>query len=614
MYGDQRQTRNGVLAIRVSSEKQAVIGDSPEDQREQGERYAKNNNIVLRHTMTYAESAAKDIQPMQNVVNYAIDPKNNLDVVIVKSIDRFTRGGAYFYDQLKRQLGPHNVELMDIHGVISNVKVNTLEHLGMEYRWSKFSPSRKSELLEAERANDEVRDILTRMIGSEIRYTQLGYWLRKALYGFKSHKVESQHGKRTILKPHEREAPIIRRMYELRAEALLSDDQIAGEMNRMGFVTPIKVIRDKYDRTKIVRRSGGKQMTAKLLRVYVAKTIYAGVNTEKWTAGTPVKCKFDGLVPLELWNRANRGKISIRYAEDSPEQPIVERKPKLEKYAKKNVYNADFPYRKVVSCPTCQHSLLGSASRGRLGKYYPAYHCTTRGHHFRVPKREFDAAMDQFLEKVQISPERVDQLMEAVLAVWQKRQGQHEEQQAQSANRHEELEAQMKVIVDKMKIISSETALKYMEEDLMKLEVQLQDLDNHNDQQASSESRSIPDMLTYVKYFMKHMKDLLIDHCNPVMRAHYFGVIFDQVPNFAEIKDGSANISQIPGVNELFRLAHGEKVPLVGMRGLEPPQDCSHYHLKVARLPIPPHPHETIISYLFRAKNSSAEATSLGAW
>jgi hypothetical protein len=29
---------------------------------------------------------------------------------------------------------------------------------------------------------------------------------------------------------------------------------------------------------------------------------------------------------------------------------------------------------------------------------------------------------------------------------------------------------------------------------------------------------------------------------------------------------------------------------VVRTRGLEPPQDCSHYHLKVARLPIPPRP------------------------
>jgi hypothetical protein len=33
----------------------------------------------------------------------------------------------------------------------------------------------------------------------------------------------------------------------------------------------------------------------------------------------------------------------------------------------------------------------------------------------------------------------------------------------------------------------------------------------------------------------------------------------------------------------------------VGERGLEPPQDYSHYHLKVARLPIPPFAPNTLV-------------------
>jgi hypothetical protein len=73
----------------------------------------------------------------------------------------------------------------------------------------------------------------------------------------------------------------------------------------------------------------------------------------------------------------------------------------------------------------------------------------------------------------------------------------------------------------------------------------------------------MPTILTYVKYFVEHIKDLLVDHCNPVLKAKYFGVIFDEVPSFEEIKCGTANISQIPGVNELFKLAHGEKISLV---------------------------------------------------
>lgn len=80
----------------------------------------------------------------------------------------------------------------------------------------------------------------------------------------------------------------------------------------------------------------------------------------------------------------------------------------------------------------------------------------------------------------------------------------------------------------------------------------------------------IPTILTYIKYFVEHMKDLLVDHCNPILRARYFGVIFDTVPNYSLIECGSAEIEKIPGVNELFRLSHSGIVSLVREKGLEP--------------------------------------------
>ena len=106
---------------------------------------------------------------MQDVIDYCKAHKGEVDVVIIKSIDRLTRGGSFHYDTLKRQLDALKVELVDIYGVVVSQKVNTLEHLGFKYRWSEYAPSRKTELLEAERANGELRDILSRMIGSEIR-------------------------------------------------------------------------------------------------------------------------------------------------------------------------------------------------------------------------------------------------------------------------------------------------------------------------------------------------------------------------------------------------------------------------------------------------------------
>ena len=222
-----------VGAIRVSTEKQGRDGDSPDDQKKQIDRHADTRQWTLRKYFAFLESGSKEDQPMQEAIDYCKDPKNQIKYFIIKSIDRFTRGGSRIYEDLKEQLEACGVILVDVYGVISGEKVNTLDHLGFTYKWSEYSPSKKTEILEAERAKDELRDIMSRMIGAEIRYTQAGYWMRQPPFGFISEKVETRHGKRTILKPHPDEAPLIRKMYELKALGTMSDRQIVDKMNEL---------------------------------------------------------------------------------------------------------------------------------------------------------------------------------------------------------------------------------------------------------------------------------------------------------------------------------------------------------------------------------------------
>ncbi|MEK7571826.1 MAG: hypothetical protein AAB553_06140 [Patescibacteria group bacterium] len=77
---------------------------------------------------------------MQEAINYCKNPKNEIQLFVIKSIDRFTRGGSYSYDHLKMQLERYGVNLIDIYGIISSQKVNTLEHLGVSFNWSVYSP------------------------------------------------------------------------------------------------------------------------------------------------------------------------------------------------------------------------------------------------------------------------------------------------------------------------------------------------------------------------------------------------------------------------------------------------------------------------------------------
>lgn len=186
-----------------------------------------------------------------------------------------------------------------------------MEHLGLSYKWSVYSPSKKSEILEAERAKDEVRDIQTRMIGAQIRYARMGYWVRRSLYGFDNVHIETREGKRCILEANYTEAPFIVKMFELRAQGTLDDNQIIERLNNLGFKTRESYVRDKQDRTKIIRTIGGEDLTLKTFWKIIANPVYAGINPEKWTQGSPVRCRFSGLVSIELWNAANRGKRTI---------------------------------------------------------------------------------------------------------------------------------------------------------------------------------------------------------------------------------------------------------------------------------------------------------------
>ena len=545
------QPRIGLLAIRVSSDKQGLDGDSPEAQREQGEAYAKAHNIVITETIILLESASHEVQPMQKVIDVCKDKSKGFQVVLIKSIDRFTRGGGDYYSPLKRQLTRLGIALEDMYGVIGKQQINTLEHTGFKYYWSEFNPTQKSEYLEAERAKDEMRDIMSRMIGAEIRYTQLGYWMRRPHYGFRSVKIDTKNGKRTILKPDKNEAKFIIRLFEMRAAHVYTNQQIADELNSMGFRSRVTIVRDKYDRTKIKRQIGGRKMTAKMIDQYTSKLVYCGIIKEKWTYDKPVKAQFDGLVSVDLFNEANRGRVFVEI--DSRDNIIIKRKAVPDHLKNKQVYNPDYPYKQVVACPKCGKTLSGSATRGKLGKHYPAYHCSRDGHYFRVSKPEFDKTIEDFVRAITIKPEYIDDVIAAIAELWRERQIKQTDANRQRLEHRESLQSQIKATVDRMRVVTSETALKYLEEDIVSVEKELAELDEEIARQPNLQAE-FDQVLQYAKYILEHLSELLLDLCNPLRKAAFFGAIFNKLPTYDEINFGTHKNSPPPEVNELFQI------------------------------------------------------------
>ena len=549
MYGGLKK-RNAVIAVRVSSDKQFQEGDSPEAQREQLKRLAVSLNATVKKTFIFAESGAKAKQPMQAAIDYCRDPKNNIQFFLIKSIDRFTRGGADLYSQLKKQLDELGISLVDTYGIISQQRVNTLEHLNIEYKWSKYSPSQKTEYLEAERAKDELRDILTRMVGAEVRYTRLGYWMRQAPYGFTSEKVETRNGKRVILKDHPVEGPLLKRIFELRATGIMHDKEIIAEVNRLGFKTRVQYIRDKHDRTKVLSKRGGNQLDKDAMDLLLRNPIYAGVNNEKWTQGKPVRTVFDGLVSIETFNKANRGKVAI-LEKDGDLKLVTEMAPAHQ--INKGIKNPEFPYRKFVGCSKCGRPMYGSSNKGSNGVLYPAYHCD-KGHYFRVPKKELEDTVIEFVKRITLPQAQIDMISEIVMTEWEKRQKLVEEDIARFDEQISALELEAEQTIRKIKYLESETAIKYMEEDLLKIEQRIKQMKADRDKKATQNPINMSQIMSRVKYFLENLDKILVKQIDPVKKAQFFGVFFERIPTYEEIKTGTENKALITGIAELFKL------------------------------------------------------------
>ncbi len=565
---DSLTAKNAVAAIRVSTTKQGTNGDSPEAQKEQIERFAETKGIVIKKYFVFLESASKAQQPMQEAIDYCKVPKNKVELFIIKSIDRFTRGGSLSYDLLKNQLDACQVSLVDIYGVISATQVNTMEHLGLEYRWSIYSPSKKSEILEAERSKDELRDIMSRMIGAEVRYTRMGYWMRRPPYGYTSEKIDTQNGKRTILRPHPEESKYIIKMFELRATGRYTDREIVEKINAMGYSSRIKYVYTKPNKTKPMKQRGGTLMNDRQLWRLMRNPIYAGVNVEKWTDNEPVKCMFEGLVSIDLFNRANKGKRTI--VEHANSRISIYDKQPPEHLTNKGKRSADFPYKKFVMCPQCNKPLLGSASRGKSGKYYPAYHCNKRGHNFRVSKQDLETRVNEFIGDLQISPEKLDTLFKAIDASWEKMNAEYQVSLNSFDERIQALENEATITVGKLKVLSSDTAIKYMEEDLLKIEKEINNLKQQKEAMKNKKPLDIGKAKARIKYFVEHLDELLKKQIDPIKKAQFFGVIFNQVPTYEDIKSRTQKTPQFSGVNSLFTLANVNNSLLVTPAGFEP--------------------------------------------
>lgn len=553
---------------RISSKKQAQEGESFEDQRDSILHFAERKGYNNVHTFKCSLSGRTEIDELiERMTTFLEETPYKIKYCIFKKIDRITRGGTDAYSFISSALKKYDVSLIDTYEIIQP-DINTLEQYGFGYDWSRFSPTGTATLLEITRAKDEVRDILTRMIGQEIKLIQEGFRVREANDGYKNEFIYINGKKKCILVPNPSRAEYYVKMFNLRARGNLTDQEIVDFINAEGFKSRQRKVWDKDG--NLIGKKEGKSLTIKQLQRIVQRPVYAGFNCEKWTHGKLIKGNgWDGLVSVDIFNRANSGKVFIKENKDGNYE-LLENYSLIRK-SKRNKNNPNFPH-KWVLCDKCRMSFLASSPRGKSGAGFPAYHCgvknnKSRNHkYFGIPKYDFDLNVETLIKSLEFNEEYLDVFEKVLINKYRERENEVIKSSSNINRNISDMQKEQSNLIKNLVSIESPVARRKIEEEIEAMEINIDNARNKRDEMEIRE-HDIRSYIRSARYLMEHPEELLIVPSNFEVQRALMGLVFDTIPTYSQITNGTPKLSLIFRLSEQFKR---DKSQLVTLRGVEP--------------------------------------------
>lgn len=528
-----------IASARLSSHQQ-VGGDSLERQVFALESFAKSRNWqLLPEGKVFEEvnSATKRRKLYDYHIQYIKDNPGKVGYYLIPNIDRFSRGGSAVYEDMKKELADLDVVLVDTNGVIQEAKnMDEMDILGFRYGWSVSSTSEITESVLSTHAKVERDTILRRTIPKQIAYTQRGFQIGRPDDGYVNQKIVSGTQVRFIQAPDPERANYFRKIFELRAENKLTDQEILSYVNdKMGFRTKV-FNRWNKEQTAIVGQSGGKRLTIKQLQRIYQRFSYSGVICEKWTHDKPIRAQWEGLVSIELWNQANRGKIFLKEYPDGSLEVLYNYK--LEKPTFQRLrYNPEFPF-KCVCCPECGAPLKGSAPKGRE-KYYPQYHCS-RGHKsFSVSAEQMQQTIADFVSSLDYDETYLNVLKSVMLQKLRQRQADILKESKVLNERVAMLKDKKSRTVEAYVRATLPTTQDLLEKEIANIEIEVKRAESYRLSVDLTEY-DIEEMVICARKMVERPERGIIDTKNPLRQKRLFQLFFEDLPTYAELNSGTA--------------------------------------------------------------------------
>ena len=507
---------------RVSTSKQAQTGESLEVQEEKIKAYCKEKgwelfpeNTVYKEPFTGSNVNRPKYKEIISLL------KNNGKGLNIKhfvfwDFDRLTRAGTIDYDQIWADVKEYGVSLRDTTGIIQE-EIDVFAHLKLNKVYD-FAYGRPSEDTERQKVEDSRKDkikILRRLIEPEIRLTQDGYHIGRPDYGFQNKRIYVVNKKKCIQVRYEPEAKYVERLFKLRSENVLTDQEICDDLNAMGYRSKIQNKWNK-DKTAIVGTIGGNTLTVKHLQVLVERYTYCGVICEEWTNHLPIKAKYDGLVDLDVWNRANKGKVFLDLKDDGS----IELQYNVGAHgSKRKRYNPQFPFKGVLRCEVCDKNMKASASTGKTGDKFGAYHCERKHKRNSQSQKDVETNFTKLLHSIRFTDNFLDVFERTIQIQFRKREGELSEYTAKTNINVADLEMTKSMLIKSFSLATLSDVRKGIEEEISKVQKQIDQARIKRDEMELEEA-DITNFITWCKEIMEHPAKILTDIRSEIGRAH----------------------------------------------------------------------------------------------
>ena len=558
------QIEDCVSYLRVSSSKQFQNGESILDQKNICINVAKSKNLrIVPEDSPFIDifSGRKESRPGYELLIAYIKKNHNVKWCVIRCIDRFTRSGTLVYEMMKKELADLGVQLIDSYGIIQPSK-NTLEHLGVEYDWSITRPSEITELVMAQQGKSEVTNILTRTIGAEISLVRDGYHIGPPREGYVNDKMFFDGKKKPIQVADPKYAHFYIQMFELRAKGVSTDEEIVNKINAMGYRSKT---RNKFSKTKdkIIGLTGGLPLTIKHFQKIISNPIYCAVNNGKWLT-KPIKTRYAGLVSISTWNKANKGKLFIEENQDGSIKILKDYNPHSLKRTKDNPL---FPFKSVILCPECGKPFLASVSKGKSGKGFPAYHCSRNHKQYGVSKKEFEKNLAHFIVNLKYKEGFLKSFEATLMNKYREKEKELGEFSLKTNDNVTELEKEKLQKINAFTSTNNEIIRNELTKQINELQEQISKTQEQRNRLEVKEN-DIHAFLKYAKDLMEHPEERLLKQKNFTILRAFYGLVFDGLPTYPEIVNGTPKLSLAYKLSEEF---YNTQDLTAGDEGIGPP-------------------------------------------